>query len=103
MCDECMKKIINNISQNEILLLEFMNSKKMYNAQFSSDSLKLANSVKGMTKYKIDIALKRMELIGFIDSVKFGSIRYYLTQSGRKFIKKYKTFIMENTMDDENS
>ena len=103
MCSDCLEKIVNNVSQSEILLLDYMNQKKMFNAQLSSDALKLASEVKGMSRYKIDIALKRMEIVGFIDCVKFGSIKYYITKTGRTFIKMYKSYITESANEDDET
>lgn len=101
LCDKCLEKLIDNVSANEVLLLEFMNKSKMYNAQLSSDALKIASNIKGMTKYKVDLAIKRMEVLGFIDSVKFGSLKYYITKTGRRFITNYRQTIANNLISDE--
>lgn len=101
LCDKCLEKLIDNVSANEVLLLEFMNKSKMYNAQLSSDALKIASNIKGMTKYKVDLAIKRMEVLGFIDSVKFGSLKYYITKTGRRFITNYRQTIANNLISDK--
>lgn len=95
LCDDCLKIIINNLTKDEILVLEFLLKQKCINTHFSMDKTKIMPNT-NLTEFKFQTAMSRLEVVDLVNRVTNGRLyKYYVTASGKRLIELYKESVKE--------
>lgn len=90
LCNDCIKFLVNNLNQTEILLLQELATKKRINSQTGLEKNKLISLNKDLTQYKINNVIERLTLIGFLIRTPEFPSKYYISQDGIKSLEIYK-------------
>lgn len=97
MCDSCLKEVAYKLTREEMLILEWMCKTKILNQQLAVDKdriLSVANT--GLTTFKINIALARLELVNILDVIISGrNKKYFITEDGLQLLNIYKKDLIE--------
>jgi len=88
LCDDCIRLVGNNLSPNELMLLQAMQKNKVINVHQSMDKVKLIPLVKGLSIYKMNFAVERLLAIGAITkSTVEATNKFYINENGIRIIK----------------
>lgn len=91
MCEECLAILLENLTKEEFLILELLKSKKCVNSQLTLDKTMIIPSVKGLTDFKFNSAISRLELIGCVKRITAARLhRYHITSNGTNLLELYK-------------
>lgn len=91
MCDNCLKILMENLTRDEMKILNLLLKRKCFNSQLTLDKTSIIPSVEGLTDFKFNTAMGRLELIGVIKRVTSGRLHnFYITETGRSLIKIYE-------------
>jgi predicted transcriptional regulator len=91
MCDDCIKEIMFNLKQDEVLILENLKKNKCVNTAMSMSKLKLMPLIANLTEFKFNDAVGRLEIIGFISrNSSARPNKFCITPSGVRFLELYK-------------
>ena len=87
MCDDCLLQLLDNLTREELTILEILKKQKCFNPQLTLDKLALLPAVKGMTDYKFTFAMSRLELIGVVRRLVICKVhKYHITPTGIKIL-----------------
>ena len=89
LCDNCLRQITMNLNQNEVLLLQKMAESHIETPQLSIDEVKMITLVKGLSSYKIKNIIQRFLVTSLINTTKFGSTKYYISENGKRLVELY--------------
>lgn len=89
LCDECLELIINNLTRDEIVVLEFLLKSKCFNSHLCMDKTKIMPQA-NLTEFKFQMAMSRLEVVGLVNRVTNGRLyKYYITSSGKRLLEIY--------------
>lgn len=95
LCDECLNVIIDNLTRQEIQVLDFLNKSKCVNSHCSLDKTKIMPSL-NLTEFKFQNSMSRLELPNLICRVTNGRLHsYYITTNGKRLLALYKELLKE--------
>jgi len=102
LCDDCIEIIAENLTTDQILLLEYLKKENTINMNLSKDKISIIPNVKGMTEFKFQSSVSALELCNFVkrNSTKRPN-RFFITPDGRKALECYKNNLKEQL--DESS
>ena len=91
MCEECLSLLLQNLTKEEFLILDLLKSKKCVNPQLTLDKTTIIPGVKGLTEFKFNNAVSRLELVGCIKRITTTRLhKFYITSSGTSVLQIYK-------------
>lgn len=90
LCEECLDIIMNNLSKEDIMILEFLYKKKAINKHLSFEKIKIIREIQDLTDFKFQIAISRLEVTALVDKETKGrGNKYFITKNGQSVILKY--------------
>lgn len=90
LCNDCIKNILNNLTQEEILLLQSLYKEKRINTQTAIEKNKLLTLGKNLSQYKLNSIIDRLTLINFVIRTSSFPAKYYIGEDGISSLKIYK-------------
>lgn len=90
ICDDCLKIIMYNLTKDDITILNFLSKNKCINVHLSMDKTKIMPSIQGMTDFKFNSSISRLEVCNLIGRIATARPnKYYLKQDGINLLKLY--------------
>ena len=90
LCEDCLYTIMDNLKQEEIQILNVLKKDKTLSKHLSIDKTKIMPQVKGLTEFKFNMAVARLEVIGLINrNAQVRPNKFYITKTGQKFLTLY--------------
>lgn len=90
LCDDCLSTIMYNLSQDDILTLKALEDEKTRNQILAIDKTKIIPLVKGLTDFKFQMVISRLELCELVGrNNKKRPNKFYITPNGQRILKMY--------------
>lgn len=91
LCSNCMEVIIENADQTDIMLLNYLHSKKTMDNKLSIPKSKMIEEIKGLTDFKFQKSIKGLRLVDLVKADNnVRPPRFFLTPNGKKLVEFYK-------------
>jgi len=96
LCDECIDIISENLSTDQILILQYLKKENTINMNLSKDKTSIMPNVKGMTEFKFQSAISGLELCNFVKrNANKRPNKFFITKDGIKALEIYQNNIRE--------
>jgi hypothetical protein len=93
--EEVLQLMIDRLSNDDILILEFLSKKKSINANMGLTKQTIIDNIEGLTDFKFQISSNRLFLALLIDkSTTIKPVKYFITKAGSDILKKYKQEVL---------
>jgi predicted transcriptional regulator len=90
MCDECLNKIMYNLSQEDWLILQTLKKEKTANPLLAISKMKIIMQSKGLTDFKFQMSMGRLEVANLAGrNSKKKPNTFYITPEGVKILKMF--------------
>lgn len=96
MCDNCLSELIDKLTREEFTILELLKKRKCVNSQLTLDKTIIMPEIKGLTDFKFNNAMSRLELVGCVKRNTTNRLhKFYITTTGLSLISIYKKNVTE--------
>ena len=88
LCDNCLQEISENLSQDDLRVLNYLKKSQTFNQHASVDKTSVMPNVKGMTEFKFNAAMGRLEAACLVKRTTMARPnRFWITKSGRRILE----------------
>lgn len=96
LCDDCLEKMMFNLSKDDIGILKALQKSKTANQLMAVNETKVMPMVEGLTKFKFQAAVSRLELPGLIGrNPKKRPATFFITPSGKRILELWTKSMKE--------
>jgi len=96
LCDFCLSIIMYNLIQDDLLILQALRKEKTHNQLLAIDKTKILPLVRGLTDFKFQMAMSRLELCELVGrNSKKRPNKFFITQNGLKILELFSQTLKE--------
>lgn len=96
LCDDCLQTIMFNLSRDDIGVLNALKALKTANQLMAVNKTKIMPKVEGITEFKFQTAVSRLELAGLVGrNPKKRPASFYITPSGKRILELWNKSMKE--------
>jgi hypothetical protein len=96
IADDTLVLMMDRLTQDDILLLDFLVKKKCVNSNMGISKTRAIKELKDMTDFKFQMCSNRLYLALLVNKVVSHPVKYYITKAGKDVLKMYKETLTDD-------